>query len=75
VHRGVGAKSRVSADTASLDAWKQQLVYASSHQERSYRWPLGPRLTVEIRFSGTDLGPSHIDLVREYLDLFKTALR
>lgn len=74
VHRVGGAKSRVSADSATLDTWKQQLAHAPN-QERCYRWPLGPGLTVEVRFAGTDLGPAHIDLLREYLDLFKTALR
>jgi hypothetical protein len=75
VHRAPGARSRVSADTAALDAWKQQLALVTSREDRTYRWPLGPGLTVEVRFSGADLGPSHIDLLREYLDLFKTALR
>jgi excisionase family DNA binding protein len=75
VHRAAGARSRVSADTASLDAWKQQVAHVVSHEDRSYRWPLGPGLTVEVRFLGADLGPVHIDLLREYLDLFKTALR
>jgi excisionase family DNA binding protein len=75
VHRAAGARSRVSADTAGLDAWKQQLAHMANHEDRSYRWPLGPGLTVEVRFLGADLGPAHIDLLREYLDLFKTALR
>ncbi len=75
VHRASGARSRVSAHTEKLDAWKQQLAFVASHEDRTYRWPLGPGLTVEVRFSGADLGPSHIDLLREYLDLFKTALR
>jgi len=75
VRRASGARSRVSADLAMLDTWKQQAALVTSHQDRCYRWPLGPGLTVEVRFSGVDLGPAHIDLLREYLDLFKTALR
>jgi hypothetical protein len=75
VRRLAGARSRVSADPPTLDAWKQQLVHVINHEDRSYRWPLGPGLTVEVRFFGADLGPTHIDLLREYLELFKTALR
>ena len=75
VRRAAGARSRVSAEAASLDDWKQQSAHVISHEDRSYRWPLGPGLTVEVRFLGADLGPTHIDLLREYLDLFKTALR
>jgi hypothetical protein len=75
ISRVAGARSRVSADKVTLDAWKQQVAVAASHEDRTYRWPLGPGLSVEVRFSGADLGPSHIDLLREYLDLFKGALR
>lgn len=75
VHRVSGARSRVSADASTLDAWKEKVSLAASREDRMYRWPLGPGITVEVRFSGVDLGPSHIDLLREYLDLFKTALR
>jgi hypothetical protein len=75
VRRVSGARSRVSADSAALDAWKQKLAHAACREDRSYRWPLGPGLTVEVRFIGADLGPTHIDLLREYLDLFKTSLR
>ena len=75
VHRASGPRGRVSADTASLDAWKRQLAQALHHEDRCYRWPLGPGLSVEVRFSGAELGPAQIDLLREYLDLFKTALR
>lgn len=75
VDRVSGARSRVSADTVKLDAWKQQPAVVTGPEDRIYRWPLGPGLTVEVRFSGADLGPAHIDLLREYLDLFKTALR
>ena len=75
VRRVPGARSRVNADAASLDAWKQKINVAANHQERCYRWPLGPELTVEMRFQGGNPGPAQIDLLREYLDLFKTALR
>ena len=76
VHRSSGARSRVSADVASLDAWKQQQSRVANHEERCYRWPLGSGLTVEVRFQGAvELAGTHIDLLREYLELFKSALR
>lgn len=75
VRRGSGPKSRVTTDTETVDAWRQKLASLTAQGDRCYRWPLGPGLTVEVRFSGADLGPAHIDLLREYLDLFKTALR
>jgi len=75
VRRGPGPRSRVSADTEALDAWREKTASLANLGDRSYRWPLGPGLTVEVRFQGADLGPTHIDLLREYLDLFKTALR
>src|SRR5581483_8204236 len=40
VHRRAGARSRVFAYTAELDAWKRQGLRASP-QERHYSWPLG----------------------------------
>jgi len=75
VRRGPGPRSRVSTDSEALDAWRQKLADLTTQEDRCYRWPLGPGLTVEVRFEGADLGPAHIDLLREYLDLFKTALR
>lgn len=75
VRRAAGTRSRVNADGDELDAWKQKLADVASHEDRSYRWPLGPGVTVEVRFEGAPLAPAHIDLLREYLDLFKTALR
>jgi excisionase family DNA binding protein len=74
VRRMGGARSRVNADTASLDAWKQQLIYATNRQDRCYRWPLGHGITVEVRFLGADLEPAHIELLCAYLNLLKTAL-
>lgn len=75
VRRATGRRSRVTADADELDAWKQKLSSVAGHENRSYRWLLGPGLTVEVRFEGAALAPAHIDLLREYLDLFKTALR
>ena len=75
IRRASGARSRVSADTASLEVWKQQIHFVKHQQDRCYRWPLRPGLTVEIRFEGIELAPAHIDLLREYLDLFKKTLR
>jgi len=59
---------------AELDAWKRDLARAANHEDRCYRWPLGQGLTVEVRFFGCPIEAAHIDLLREYLDLFKTAL-
>jgi len=75
VRRASGPRSRVSADAERLETWKQQFALTITPDDRSYRWPLGPDLTVELRFLGADVGPTHIDLLREYLDLFKTTLR
>ncbi len=74
VRRAAGARSRVSAEAEGVDAWKQQSAQVANHEDRSYRWPLGPGLEVEVRFLGADLGPAHIDLLREYLGLFKKSL-
>jgi len=72
--RAPGPRSRVSADAPSLDAWKQQLASVTRHDHHCYRWPLGRSLAVEVRFLGCGLDAAHIDLLREYLDLVKTAL-
>lgn len=74
VRRAAGARSRVSADTDRLDAWKQQLAFIESQEDRRYAWPLGHGLTVEVRFIGTEPEAAHIDLLRSYLELVKTAL-
>ena len=66
--------AEVSADAASLDAWKEDLASATASGDRAYRWPLGDTVTVEIRFLGPGVGPSHIDLLRQYLELFRRAL-
>lgn len=74
VRRTAGARSRVSADSASLETWKAQLSSTVKRDDRCYSWPLGHGLTVEVRFVGSELGPAHIDLLRGYLELVKTAL-
>jgi hypothetical protein len=74
VRRMAGARSRVSTDAASLDAWRQQLSHVANDEDRSYRWPLGPGITVEMRFLGLTLEPAHIDLLRKYLNAFKKSL-
>jgi hypothetical protein len=76
VRRVAGARSRVSTDTATLEAWKQQLACTTGgrHEDHCYCWPLGRGLAVEVRFLGADPEPSHIDLLRDYLNLVKTAL-
>jgi excisionase family DNA binding protein len=74
IHRVPGARSRVSADALSLDTWKQQLACSTKQEDCCYCWPLGQGLRVEVRFLGADLQPAHIDLLREYLNLVKTAI-
>ncbi len=75
VRRSGGARSRVSADATRLETWKQQQSRVSNQGERCYRWPLGAGLTVEVRFEGeAAVAANHIDLFREYLELFKNAL-
>ncbi len=74
VRRSPGARSRVSADAAAVDAWKEQLATAVRAADRCYSWPLGPGVTAEVRFCGSEVGPDHVELLREYLDLVKRAL-
>lgn len=72
VHRLPGARSRVSAHTASLDAWIGRLSGAP-RTDLSYTWPLSPSVTVEVRFLGGPISTAQIDLLCEYLRLVKTA--
>jgi len=74
VRRAPGVRSRVSTDLPSLEAWKQQLACATKREDQCFRWPLGYGIAVEIRFVGNGLRPGHIDLLREFLELVKTAL-
>ena len=37
-------------------------------------WPLSKEVTAELRLTGTDITPSHIDKLSQYLELAKTAL-
>jgi len=41
----------------------------------TYRWPLSKDVVVEVRFTGTDLRPAHLELLRKYLELAKTAMQ
>jgi excisionase family DNA binding protein len=75
VNRSSGSRSRVSADTVRLNFWKRQTVSPSNLRDRAYRWPLGLGLVVEIHFLGDALpGSADIELLKEYLDLFKKTL-
>jgi hypothetical protein len=74
VTRVQGARSRVSADPAKLDVWKQQLACGVTRDDRCYCWPLGDDVKVEVRFLGASLAPAHLDLLRAYLELVKTAV-
>ena len=72
VHRLPGVRSRVSAHTASLDAWVGRLSRAP-RTDLSYAWPLAPGVTVEVRFLGGPVSGAQIDLLCKYLRLVKTA--
>jgi hypothetical protein len=74
VRRSSGVRGRVSADSATLDAWSRRTERAANQKNRCYCWPLGPDVAVEVRFIGVGLASEHVDLLREYLDLFKAAL-
>jgi hypothetical protein len=68
-----GGRGRVAADIAALEAWKRHTPQEQA-ENVTYRWPLDKDLLVEVRFSSTAISPEHIDLLRNYLDLVKTAL-
>jgi len=40
---------------------------------RRFSWPLSKEVTAELRLAGTDITPSHIEKLRQYLELVKTA--
>ena len=75
VRRAHGARSRVSADQTQLENWRLHAAHTVNEEERQYCWPLGHGLTVEVRFLGGDVKEENVDLLRQYLDLFKGALR
>ena len=70
IRRRHGARGRVSTNAVAVDAWKKR---AATSEENCYAWPLGPTLTVEVRFKGSGLEPGRIDLLRDYLKLVKAA--
>jgi hypothetical protein len=74
INRVFGPRSRVSADTLALDAWKNQITRISNQRDHCYRWPLAANVTVEVRFMGGNLMPEHVELLRDYLGLVKAAL-
>lgn len=74
VSRRGGRRSRVNADAAELDDWRHGRERITAVEDQSYRWPLGNGVTVELRFLGTELGAGHIDLLRDYLDIFKKSI-
>ena len=75
VRRLPGGRGRVAADVANLEAWKRtDTAGREALGALCYRWPLGQDVLAELRFTGDQLTPAHIDLLREYLDLVKTAL-
>ena len=73
VRRLPGGRGRVAVDTLALEAWKRNTPHEPA-DDTTYRWPLDKELLVEVRFTGTAINTAHIDLLRQYLDLVKTAL-
>lgn len=73
VHRLVGPRGRVSADIARLCTWRNGLTQSGKLADHSFRWPLGPGLTVEVHFVGPHLTREHVELLTKYLKLVKTA--
>ena len=47
----------------------------ATHDAITYRWPLSKDVVAEVRFTGTDLRPAHLELLRKYLELAKTAMQ
>lgn len=39
-----------------------------------FSWPLSKGVTAEVRFSGADIGPEHLERLRKYLELAKDAM-
>lgn len=46
----------------------------NSESETVYRWPLSRDVVAEVRFVG-EAKPSHLDLLKQYLDVAKAAMR
>jgi hypothetical protein len=70
VRRGPGGK--VAVDVAALESWKHAPLQESS--ELWFRWPVAPDIFADVRFSGGPITSAHIERLREYLALAKTAL-
>ena len=66
---------RVSTDAARLHAWQQRTEAQGHTTPYCYKWPLGKDVTAEVRFLGTTITAEHVELLRQYLDLVKTALQ
>jgi hypothetical protein len=43
-------------------------------QIHSFTWPLSKGVTAEVRLSGPEVKPAHLEMLREYLQLAKKAL-
>ena len=48
---------------------------SSPSDATTYRWPLSKDVIAEVRFTGSDLRPAHLELLRKYLELAKTAMQ
>jgi hypothetical protein len=55
-------------------SWKECLAHVDNREHYRFCWPLGQGLTIEVRFVGGDLTPAHVQLLRDDLNLVKTAL-
>lgn len=66
---------RVSIEQAALDAWQASLHERTPLEHCAYRWPVGNDVFAEVRFLGPCVRAEHVELLRQYLDLVKTALQ
>jgi hypothetical protein len=46
----------------------------SSEPRKTFTWPLSKGVTAEVRFTGGEVQPSHLDLLAKYLELAKSAI-
>jgi hypothetical protein len=71
VGRSPGPRGRVSATKGAIDAWMR--LSPAPSKDLYYSWPLGPDVTVEVRFVGGPVRAPELDLLCEYLRLVKIA--
>jgi len=63
---------RIAADRAAIVAW--QALLTKPVDTFYFRWPVGSGVFAEVRFIGAGVTPTHVELLRQYLELVKAAL-